>query len=569
VQVAVRFLVWVATIALVAITGLAVAPAATVGAAGAVHYTNPVFVDQTKAGGEPLIWHSSKFGDLVYSSHEGTTHLDRSGLPSSSAGQFVCPDPTRIPPECYSNHVWIWTSDDHGATWQPRDQGLLFPGFSDPDLTEDAGGNIYDTGIDLVNDATYSSPDGGKTWPTGTFQCHAGDRPWLAGGRAGEMFMSTDPNTGSHTVFFSNTAGASCLTTGRVDAGSYQGGTFSGFGKLVYDPVNGSIIEPAQFQNSDGTFGVGVSVLPDAANAFLNNTGAFQPQEVVHDTSVFSPFGAPNIVVIDSAENLYFAWDTDDREAANTTNGCGTLPNMPGGPTPKPNHINFVAGRHIGPNQWQFLPPVSLETFGPARIGGARVQWPWSVVGSPGNVSVVWYQLDQLVDPDCDLAAADGKPAPGVKTYIYEAHISDALNPATRKVTVTNASGRAVHEGGICNSGTTCAATGQDRRLGDYFTNHVDGNGCVLIASGDTTVPDQVTGGPRITSLPIFLAQNSGPSLTGKDCGASSAAAVPVASATPASLPGTYSRPELWPILAMLAAALLALLVMGRKPKRD
>jgi hypothetical protein len=191
------------------------------------------------------------------------------------------------------------------------------------------------------------------------------------------------------------------------------------------------------------------------------------------------------------------------------------------------------------------------------------------VVGSPGNVSVVWYQLDQLIDPDCDIAAADGKPAPGAKTYIYEAHISNALNPATRTVTVTNASGRAVHEGGICNSGTTCAATGQDRRLGDYFTNYIDGNGCVLIASGDTTVPDAVTGGPRITSLPIFMAQDTGPSLTGKDCGASKAAAQPTAAATPGSLPFTYARAELWPMLAMLAAAVIALLALGSRARPD
>jgi len=60
--------------------------------------------------------------------------------------------------------------------------------------------------------------------------------------------------------------------------------------------------------------------------------------------------------------------------------------------------------------------------------------------------------------------------------------------------------------------------TGQDRRLGDCFTNSIDGRGCVIIASGDTTVPD-LTGEPRITSLPIFIKQTSGPSLTtGKDC---------------------------------------------------
>jgi len=29
-------------------------------------------------------------------------------------------------------------------------------GFSDPDLTQDAGGRVYNTGIDLVNDSLFS-----------------------------------------------------------------------------------------------------------------------------------------------------------------------------------------------------------------------------------------------------------------------------------------------------------------------------------------------------------------------------------------------------------------------------
>jgi hypothetical protein len=133
--------------------------------------------------------------------------------------------------------------------------------------------------------------------------------------------------------------------------------------------------------------------------------------------------------------------------------------------------------------------------------------------------------MDRLVDPDCDAINGNGTPAdpgtvPGVRTFIYETHIMHAAEPATRTITgPTNASGRYIHEGGICDSGTTCVATGQDRRLGDYFTNSIDRRGCVIIASGDTTVPDGITGQPRITSLPIFIKQTQGPSLTTRrDC---------------------------------------------------
>jgi hypothetical protein len=539
-------------------------------AMGAVGYSSPVFVDSVRAGGEPLIWYSHKFGDLIYSSHEGTTHLDRNGATgAASTAGFLCPGALEpmVQQSCYSNHVWIWTSTDHGKTWVWREEGLQYSGFSDPDLTEDAAGNIYDTGINLVNDALFSSPDGGKTWPTGTANCTGGDRPWLAGGKANEVFLSTDTNQAGHQLFYSNDAGASCSSTTIVDNGAYGGGTYSGFGKMAYDPVDGSIVEPAQFHNADGSFGVGISRLANAAQAFSSGSGTFQPQEVVNKTSVFSPFGVPEIVVMDAQENIYFSWDTDDREASTTTNGCGQLPNMAGGPTPKPSHIMFVTGKHVGPGSWQFSAPISLEAYGPARIPGTRSLWPWTVVGSPGNVSVVWYQMDQLVDPDCDIAASNGQPAPGVKTYIYEAHITNALDPASRAVTVTNASGRSIHQGGICDSGTTCAATGQDRRLGDYFTNYVDANGCVIIASGDTTVPDAVSGTDRITSLPIFIAQNSGPSLSGKDCGAvpapvSGAAGAGSTLVTPNTSRGRGSG---WPLAFGVALLIVAVGLLGRR----
>lgn len=516
-----------AVAALAAAVSLGTAPAGR--AAGAVGFTQPVLVDQTRAGGEPGIIHSTKFGTLVYSSHEGTTHIDRVGLASKSAIDFACPDPSG--PNCYENHVWVWTSTDNGATWTWRDEGVQYTGFSDPDLTEDAAGNIYDTGIDLANDSLFSSSDGGVTWPNGTAQCHDGDRPWLAGGVAGEVFLTTDTNETGHTLFHSSNSGNSCDSTGIADNGTMPNGdSWSGFGKGVYDRFDRSFIEPAQFTGSNGKFMVGISRLPKAADAFNGGSETFQPVEVAASPGVFSPFGVPEVISMDSAQNLYFAWDTDERDATGTGGCSSTVPNSGGGPTPKANRIMLEIGKYVSPGVWQWQPPISL-----AHQGNARVLWPWSVAGSPGNLSVVWYQMDKLVDPDCDIY--NGSTVPDVRTYIYDAHVLNALDPSTRQITVTNASGREIHQGGICDSGTTCVASGQDRRLGDYFESNIDANGCVIIASGDTTVPDTVSAGPRTNSLPIFLRQNSGPSLTGKDCANPTAAAVQGVSASPSASP--------------------------------
>ena len=80
--------------------------------------------------------------------------------------------------------------------------------------------------------------------------------------------------------------------------------------------------------------------------------------------------------------------------------------------------------------------------------------------------------------------------------------------------------------GGACRfyaGGTVCAVTvgvtGEDRRLGDYFTVNTDSRGCLNVATGDTKLTDAVTGNPSPNSHPMFIRQNSGPGLTGQTCG--------------------------------------------------
>jgi hypothetical protein len=144
-----------------------------------------------------------------------------------------------------------------------------------------------------------------------------------------------------------------------------------------------------------------------------------------------------------------------------------------------------------------------------AQPGNTRVMWPWITAGDRGKVSVVWYQTDKVVDPDCQAS----------KVSVREAQVFGADSPATASITTVDPVGRPIHDGTVCQGGTTCVATGQDRRLGDFLTNATDERGCVMIGTGDTTQPDPLTGGPRPISLPLFIHQNLGPSLTGRSCG--------------------------------------------------
>src|SRR6059058_3630537 len=200
-------------------------------------FAPPLYVDQQLAGGEPEVFADTLHGRLIYTSHEGTTHLYRDGIVMSPWGDFNFVSN-------YCNQVNVWTSPDGGVNWyRDRYLGTQCPtspaintGFSDPDLTQDAGGRVYDTGIDLANDALFSSVDGGRTWDKGTPYCHNGDRPWLAGGNVNEVFMGTDAaeDSGSgHQVFVSNDGGVTCSATGIDDNGSLaDGGSWTAFGKL-------------------------------------------------------------------------------------------------------------------------------------------------------------------------------------------------------------------------------------------------------------------------------------------------------------------------------------------------
>ena len=491
---------------------VAVAAVPSYGAAsGGVHFAKPVFVDQQLAGGEPSIYWDPRHQDYIYTSHEGTTHTFRDGL--LGAGQTVDWAAN------YRNQVNIWTSKD-GVHWSPVNlAGTGFEadpnnntGFSDPDLTQDAGGRVYDTGIDLVNDALFSSPDGGRTWDRGTINCHNGDRPWLAGGPKDTVWLATDPEETSHSVYISTDGGSSCSQTGIADPG--------GYGKLFYDTgrnkaLHGALIEPVP-QTKDGQ--IGVAVLHNALAAYKTGKGAFVQHDAAPTQGELTNFP---VIALDTLGNIYLTWA--DHPGGTSGNGKNTV--------------------------WLTMSKDGVHWTPRYAVAhpGTTVLWPWVVAGSPGNVAVSWYQYDRPT-PDPDQATSGNVSVMNANLFgVGSRHVTKA---------VANAAGRPIHVGGICQSGTTCVATGQDRRLGDYFTNWIDARGCVIIATGDTTSPDPVSGQQRAWSLPLFLRQDSGRSLTGHSCGSSSSHGVIAGAGRIASgMSGRGAPLALGGLLLALAAA--------------
>jgi hypothetical protein len=513
----------------------------TLGRASALSFSS-VYVDAARGGGEPFVIYSHAGGDLVYSSHEGTTLTQSSNFtgvtncdikPSdpTSSGGYIC---------TYNNQVNMWFSSDGGHTWHKSIGNPVATGFSDPSLTEDncvAGAcNVWNTGIDLANDALYASSDGGQTW-IGTAQCtpNGGDRPWLAGGSNGEVFLVSNANAGGHTFYH----GATTVVTGQNVAvtcnpnGLTDGG---GSGQIYYNHHDGSLVEP---KTSSGHRGIGLlsnasgvwsSQIANPVGAFVDRTpnGPASGPSIEHwpaiaistDTSAAAPAGT-----------IYLVWDTAPRGGPTTTKGCsGSTGSAIGNPSLLPNSVNLSYSNDEG-QTWSA--PMTIAN------PGTTVMWPWVAAGANGNVSVVWYQADQLTDPDCDSAnlvcqmqtpsttcptnwslreqtlysVTSGSPT------IQQANV--VQDPVPGAQTSNLHPNGTIHVGKVCEGGTTCAATGEDRRLGDYFTNAIDQNGCVLIASGDTMQNAPITNQPLPNSLPLFIKQVSGPSLTtGLDCAA-------------------------------------------------
>ncbi len=448
-------------------------------------FRKPIYVDDQLAGSEGFVMYAAKSHRLIYATHEGTTLLLRGGLTGAPGGDadFL---------SSYRNQVNMWTSADAGRTWQRVDwNGSGFftgpdhnLGFSDPDLTEDGSGTIYVAGIDLANDSLVSSADGGKTWPTGTVQCHEGDRPWLAGGKGHEVFLATNSEQYGHIVVRSTDGGATCSS---VHA-SGEVANWTGYGKPVYDRRTDTLYEAA----INGDNRLGLLALPRATSRFASgNPGSFVAHPAVASTS-FNTFWKAQVAQ-DAAGTLYLTWTTDDRKQG-TSGGCG------GAQSPAANSVLLTSSRDGG-RTWS-TPRVVAHP-------GTTVNWPWIVAGAHGRVAVAWYQYDRIVDLNC--APADAKM--GVRLAVLTG--ADSRHP--RQLT-TDPIGRPVHLGPVCTNGTACVATGQDRRLGEFFTLAPDAHGCVMVATGDTMRTDPVTGAQLPTARPLFTVQTRGPSLYGGTC---------------------------------------------------
>ncbi|HEX9823621.1 MAG TPA: hypothetical protein VGB51_04410 [Actinomycetota bacterium] len=419
-----------------------------------VSFEAPQFIDTARAGGEPVSI-VGQDGSISVSAHAGTTHVYKNPQAAPGAGDFLVG---------YFNQVLNWRSTDDGTTWEyiglaGTGVGPHSPqttGFSDPDFTIDQAGNIYNTEIDLANVAVFKSPDDGQSYPIGTPEAFSGDRPWLVALEEDEVFL-----------YINSPRNMLRSTDGGVTWSLLPGPDITS--KPVPDPLNpdDGIIGPS---------GSGFAISDDDAQSWESHS--------------FGPMGSSvsffDAIAVDKAGNVFTA-GAGGYQGGTDTNANGQVTF---------GYYDREEGRAN----------ASRLTV-PTPAGDAL--WPWIIAGDEDRVAFTWYQT---------LA---GQPR---QFYIYAAVTHNATGTtvecsdgSTRFVepqfTVVNASGRFIHDGAICLSGTTCNANPSfengDRRLGDFFTINFDKDGDLFLASGDTTLRNPV-GGPKPVGNPIFIRQAAG-----------------------------------------------------------
>ncbi|MGH2739399.1 MAG: hypothetical protein ACRDH6_02790 [Actinomycetota bacterium] len=428
-----------------------------------VSFNEPIYIDRQRAGGEPVSV-VAQDGSIVVSAHAGTTHIYKNPEALPGARDFAVG---------YFNQTLNWRSDDGGRTWQyigvlGQREGphtLTSTGFSDPDLTMDAGGRIYNVEIDLANDSVFSSVDDGQSFPFANPIPSPGDRPWVTGGEAEEVYLYV--NSLPHALYRSTDGGLTFLPLPAPPATS----------KLVVDPLNptAGLIGPA---------GSGSIVISDDKGQTWTT---YDGGQLGSATQFFDQIG------VDSAGNVYQA-------AAGGYNGSGDADLSDG-------QVTFgYFNRET--EKWN-----KQGIIIPTPEGDAL--WPWIAAGDEGKVVVVWYQRLKDEPENFYIYAAYTHNAQGTVVRCSDGS-EQFVEP---QFTVVNASGRPIAAGQICLAGTACNAgtdfEASDRRLGDFFTVNFDTKGRLFIVSGDTMLENPL-GGPKPVGNPIFISQKKGPPIIAK-----------------------------------------------------
>ena len=300
--------------------------------------------------------------------------------PRNPKRRFVC-DPSGVP-AVGNGESYFHLSNDGGKTWkaeqveQADTRSATFEG-GDCDVAFDQGGTMYTADTWVGNLSVGHSTDGGETWQgtavSGTSPVI--DRPWLVGGKKGELFVSYQdlqccaPSAMwfMHSTDYGTTfSPARPVTTGDVT------GLYTWEGNFVVSPSGQDVYLVFSRRQSGAA---SLSATPETIWVTQSHDGGqtWTPHLVatlpVETSTIYPQIG------MDRAGGLHVVWSA---------------------PGAKGNPISYSMSRDHGLT-WD--EPVELN---PGAVGWA----PWVVGGKKlGDASVVW-----LGSPDAKATASTNSP---------------------------------------------------------------------------------------------------------------------------------------------------------------
>lgn len=394
-----------------------------------VAFTTKMIIDDTRAGGEPVIA-VTQAGSLLVSAHPGWTHYHPSEDPTHPGLELVTP---------VNAQSYLWKSTDNGDTWRhiglpgfeegPRSTGF---GVSDPEFTVMADGTICYTDLEgLAMSSVSCSTDDGETWTGNPIASQRpNDRQWLAS--YGDELYFTANYFADHNIIVSTDRGLTWETRGNVPCS----------GDIIADPDTGTLYAGC---------GPGIAVSEDGGRTWDRKPAG-------------GGRGHMTEPAIDSAGNVWMTWRGDD------------------------GHSLFVGGTPDAGETWPWKHDITpyfrtLSNHTGNGGGPGTYVWPWISAGSEGRVAVTWigsYDEGSPADMDTDW-------------HIFTAILANADSDANDTLLdVYHVSDAPIHHGPICQSGTACqvlSMTGNDagdRRLGDFFETTIDFEGRLHIVVSDT-----------------------------------------------------------------------------------
>ena len=434
------------------------------------------YVDTTRAGGEPLV-QLGPDGALLWGSHAGTTHFFGPAAPSPGTAAFV---------QNYQGQTYQYFSTDGGATWEfvertPITGDLSVPGsgFSDPEFAIDAAGNVYISEINLANVAVSKSTDAGRTYTLQNFfGFTSSDRQWMEADEENVLYMTANGfGGGSFPAEPLGNLGhfMAKSTDGGVTFGTAENPNPNGIGDLRIDRRDGTLYEISATAAGE----IGVAAFRDIRTRDSDFAAGMEITPVVDGVGL-TPIGRliDPTLEIDAEGNLYLVW---------TDNGTGARP--------AGIYYSYSTDRN---RTW--APPQRVDVDDRTDI------WPWITVGDPGQVAIVFLDIDAVLENN-NAELADPEGAWHVAVATTDNGLGCAEGAPGFLVTRATAPDEPVHYGTICQGGTVCQAEAVDRRLGDYFSVETDADGKIVVAVSDTRQGGAV-------SLPRVLYQAAGPTLT-------------------------------------------------------